>query len=175
MTNQNGVVLRVDGSYYTVKYGDGHESSAVRNVSGLNIDVGDRVVVSSVECSDSVIIGVFDRDLVRELISEELEVFRKKLLLEAYPVGSFYYSEFLVDPHELFGGTWHRVTDRYIKAISDLEKPGELNGSNNIRVVRVDWQHNHAQTAHQHSIPSITSNNGGIAMRATSAVYATTA
>lgn len=50
-------------------------------------------------------------------------------LLAAHPVGSYYISEDGTDPGTLFGGTWERVTDRFLLAAGELYPAGSSGGS----------------------------------------------
>lgn len=42
----------------------------------------------------------------------------KQILLAAHPVGSYYWSSDSTDPASLFGGTWERITGRFVYAAS---------------------------------------------------------
>lgn len=55
--------------------------------------------------------------------------FKKQILLSAHPVGSYYWSSESTDPSELFGGTWERVTDRFVYATS-ADTSGSMGGGN---------------------------------------------
>jgi len=49
--------------------------------------------------------------------------------LDAYPVGSIYMSVNQTDPHDLFGGTWSRIKDRFLLCTGDTYSAGSTGGS----------------------------------------------
>ena len=48
-----------------------------------------------------------------------------------YPIGSIYMSVNNVDPHDLFGGTWQQIKDRFLLACGDSYENGSTGGSAN--------------------------------------------
>lgn len=52
-------------------------------------------------------------------IREYMKTIRTQILDAAHPVGSYYISDYPTDPAELFGGTWERVTGRFLLAATD--------------------------------------------------------
>lgn len=51
------------------------------------------------------------------------------VLLLTHPVGSYYWSSNPTNPHDLFGGTWARVTNKFIYAVGDNQQVGVTGGS----------------------------------------------
>jgi len=51
------------------------------------------------------------------------KIFNKKSSspLDAYPVGSYYISSISTSPETLFGGTWERITNRFLWCADDNE------------------------------------------------------
>ena len=45
-----------------------------------------------------------------------------------YPIGSIYMSIYDVDPHELFGGTWTRIKDKFLLSAGDTYENGATGG-----------------------------------------------
>ena len=60
-------------------------------------------------------------DIDTNLVSE--------LMLTMYPVDSIYMSTSSTSPAELFGGTWMRITDRFLLAASDTYTAGSTGGA----------------------------------------------
>lgn len=53
-----------------------------------------------------------------------------RLLLDfAHPVGSYYWSSDDTDPSQIFGGTWSRITDRFVLAAGSGYKAGTTGGA----------------------------------------------
>ena len=48
-----------------------------------------------------------------------------------YPIGSIYMSVNNVDPHDLFGGTWQQIKDKFLLACGDAYENGATGGSAN--------------------------------------------
>lgn len=64
------------------------------------------------------------------------------ILLSVYPVGSIYISAMSTDPANLFGGTWHRIEDRFILASGSKFVPSSIGGSETQKLT-VDELPNH--------------------------------
>lgn len=54
---------------------------------------------------------------------------QKWALMNAHPVGSYYWSEEDTDPSRLFGGTWERVKDVFLYALGDTGDAGDTGGN----------------------------------------------
>lgn len=54
---------------------------------------------------------------------------QKWALMNAHPVGSYYWSEEDTDPSRLFGGTWERVKDVFLYALGDTGDVGDTGGN----------------------------------------------
>ena len=52
----------------------------------------------------------------------------KKILLQIYPIGSIYLSFNNINPHNLFGGTWERIEDRFLLAAGNKYSVGSTGG-----------------------------------------------
>lgn len=86
----------------------------------------------------------------------------KQILLRAYPVGSYYWSENKTSPEELFGGTWKAVEDRFIYAAKHSGSAGETGGVATVALSTSEMpshthtgpSHSHGLNSHTHSIPS---------------------
>lgn len=52
-------------------------------------------------------------------------------VLDAYPVGSYYWSSNPTSPAVLFGGVWERVENRFVYAASSSHQAGETGGEEN--------------------------------------------
>lgn len=67
----------------------------------------------------------------------------KQILLLAYPVGSYYWSNNSTDPANLFGGTWTQIKDRFVYAAGS--KPVEATGGEETHTLTVAEMpmHNH--------------------------------
>ena len=64
-------------------------------------------------------------------ISELMETVRnleQTMLLKAHPIKSYYWSDDPTDPSELFGGTWERVTGKFLYAADDDYAVGTTGG-----------------------------------------------
>lgn len=57
-------------------------------------------------------------------IKEQLEVYKNAILLDAHPVGSYYWSNVNENPEKLFGGVWKQVKDTFVIAAGDTYKVG---------------------------------------------------
>lgn len=73
----------------------------------------------------------------------------KAILLLAHPVGSYYWSSDSTNPHDIFGGTWTQIKDKFIIAVGDNHTAGTSYGSNT-----KDISHTHSY-AHTHGIPGV--------------------
>ena len=51
---------------------------------------------------------------------------------KVYPVGSLYWSSKNTDPSTLFGGTWERITDKFIWAMSDSATVNDTGGNDSV-------------------------------------------
>lgn len=54
---------------------------------------------------------------------------QKWALMNAHPVGSYYWSEDDTNPSRLFGGTWERVKDVFLYALGDTGNAGDTGGA----------------------------------------------
>ena len=70
----------------------------------------------------------------------------KTILLLAHPVGSYYWSSTNTNPHDLFGGTWIQVKDKFVIAAGDSYTAGTSYGSNTKNLA-----HTHTSAAHTHT------------------------
>lgn len=70
---------------------------------------------------------------------DNLNAIQQWALLNAHPVGSYYWSSENTNPSRLFGGTWERVKDRFVYALGDSGSAGDTGGS----------------TTHKHLLPMI--------------------
>lgn len=74
----------------------------------------------------------------------------KALILDmAHPIGSYYWSSDSTNPHDLFGGTWVQIKDKFIIAVGDSHTVGQSYGSNT-----KDISHTHG-IAHTHGVPGV--------------------
>lgn len=53
---------------------------------------------------------------------------KSELLNAVYPVGSIYISVSAASPHDLFGGTWEKLKDRFLLAAGDAYEAGKIGG-----------------------------------------------
>ena len=67
-----------------------------------------------------------------------------------YPVGSVYMSIYDVDPHELFGGTWTRIKDKFILSSGDAYANGSTGG-----VAEIEYTPSGAVGGHSLSVPEL--------------------
>lgn len=73
-----------------------------------------------------------------------------------YPVGSIYMSVNSVSPQTLFGGTWERITDRFLLSAGDAYAAGTTGGEAEHELSEVEMpSHKHGLNDHTHSIPSL--------------------
>ena len=74
----------------------------------------------------------------------------KALILDmAHPIGSYYWSSDSTNPHDLFGGTWVQIKDKFIIAVGDSHTVGQSYGSNT-----KDISHTHG-IGHTHGVPGV--------------------
>ena len=74
----------------------------------------------------------------------------KALILDmAHPIGSYYWSSDSTNPHDLFGGTWVQIKDKFIIAVGDNHTVGQSYGSNT-----KDISHTHG-IGHTHGVPGV--------------------
>ena len=74
----------------------------------------------------------------------------KALILDmAHPIGSYYWSSDSTNPHDLFGGTWIQIKDKFIIAVGDSHTVGQSYGSNT-----KDISHTH-NISHTHGVPGV--------------------
>ena len=74
----------------------------------------------------------------------------KALILDmAHPIGSYYWSSNATNPHDLFGGTWVQIKDKFIIAVGDSHTVGQSYGSNT-----KDISHTHS-IGHTHGVPGV--------------------
>lgn len=74
----------------------------------------------------------------------------KALILDmAHPIGSYYWSSDSTNPHDLFGGTWVQIKDKFIIAVGDSHTVGQSYGSNT-----KDISHTHS-IGHTHGVPGV--------------------
>lgn len=88
--------------------------------------------------------------------SVDSEGLLKQFLLAAYPIGSLYWSSNSTSPATLFGGTWARITGRFVWALADGTASGSTGGSSTINLQHLHSTGNHALTidempSHNHS------------------------
>lgn len=73
---------------------------------------------------------------------------------KSHPIGSYYWSDDSTDPYEVFGiGTWQRVTDTFMYAISDNETPGvkKTTSTMSLTIANIP-SHTHIQNEHTHRL-----------------------
>src|SRR5574344_466117 len=79
------------------------------------------------------------------------------ILLAAHPVGSYYWSKSSTSPHDLFGGTWEQVKDKFIYA-AGTKGVGSTGGAETVTLTVAQMPyHSHSITietiaGHTHSI-----------------------
>ena len=74
----------------------------------------------------------------------------KALILDmAHPIGSYYWSSDSTNPHDLFGGTWVQIKDKFIIAVGDNHAVGQSYGSNTKNI-----SHTHS-IGHTHGVPGV--------------------
>jgi hypothetical protein len=71
----------------------------------------------------------------------------RQILLAAHPVGSYYWSSEGTDPSILFGGTWTRITNRFVFAASDKYVVGQTGGAETVTLTTSQIP-SHAHTVH---------------------------
>lgn len=64
----------------------------------------------------------------------------------AHPVGSYYWSSTNTNPHNLFGGTWIQVKDKFVIAVGDSHEAGKSYGSNTKNLSHSHTTGNHTLT-----------------------------
>lgn len=68
------------------------------------------------------------------------------ILLQAHPVGSYYWSDSPTNPATLFGGTWTQIKDKFVIAVGDNHTVNTSYGSNTKNLA-----HTHTSAAHTHT------------------------
>lgn len=96
----------------------------------------------------------------------ELNEFKASFLNLVYPVGSIYMSVNSASPQTLFGGTWERITGKFLLAATDGGSSGAIQAAGNSGgdATHVHTTGGHTLTtdeipAHSHTVQ--THNNGG--------------
>ena len=82
----------------------------------------------------------------------------KKTLLDAHPIGSYYWSNTNTDPSDLFGGTWVKVEGRFIYAKKSSETVGSTGGQESVTLTQAHMpSHTHTlkNGSHSHTISSL--------------------
>lgn len=82
------------------------------------------------------------------------------LLDKFYPIGSIYTSMSSVEPSELFGGEWERITDRFLWACSKTYPAGQLGGETE-HLLTINEMPKHAHNAGVDGSQGITATKGG--------------
>ena len=79
---------------------------------------------------------------------DNLNAIQQWALLNAHPVGSYYWSSENTNPSRLFGGTWEQVKDKFVYALGDTGSAGDTGGSETktLSVANLP-SHNHAENA----------------------------
>lgn len=80
-----------------------------------------------------------------------------------YPVGAIYMSVNSVSPATLFGGTWSRISDRFLLAAGESYSAGSTGGEATHKLTTAELPahthtvgaHSHGLNSHKHSIPSL--------------------
>ena len=86
-----------------------------------------------------------------------LNTYLDRLVLnKIYPVGSIYMSVNSTSPATLFGGTWQRISGRFLFAANDsveAHKAGKTGGSISVTLTTANLpSHNHSVGAHSHGL-----------------------
>lgn len=68
------------------------------------------------------------------------------ILLQAHPIGSYYWSDSPTNPATLFGGTWTQIKDKFVIAAGDNHTVNTSYGSNTKNLA-----HTHTSAAHTHT------------------------
>lgn len=89
------------------------------------------------------------------------------ILLQAHPIGSYYWSEDSTNPADLFGGTWEQIKDKFIIAVGDSHTAGTSYGSNTKNI-----SHTHS-IEHTHEVPGIAHSHESTGMVAGFNTFAT--
>lgn len=61
-----------------------------------------------------------------------------QVLLDAHPVGSYYWSNESTDPSTLFGGTWTRIKDKFLYALGDSGSVGDTGGTSSVTLTEAN-------------------------------------
>ena len=61
--------------------------------------------------------------------AEAIETAIEQAKDEAHPVGSYYWSSESTNPHDLFGGTWEQITNKFVFAAGGDYAVGDIGGS----------------------------------------------
>ena len=59
------------------------------------------------------------------------DVMKETLLNFCYPIGSIYWSGVATNPHDLFGGTWVQIKDKFVWAKGDSDVLDATGGESN--------------------------------------------
>ena len=86
---------------------------------------------------------------VDDILYDDNKNLISQILLLAYPIGSYYWSNENTDPGTLFGGTWVQIKDKFVIAAGDSHTAGTSYGSNT-----KDISHTHSYS-HTHGIPGV--------------------
>lgn len=76
------------------------------------------------------------------------------ILLEAHPIGSYYWSSDNTDPATLFGGTWVQVKDKFILAAGDKYSAGKTGGNEKHSHTQASTTGSTTLTAAQSGVPA---------------------
>ena len=83
---------------------------------------------------------------VDDILYDDNKNLISQILLLAYPIGSYYWSNENTDPGTLFGGTWVQIKDKFVIAAGDSHTAGSSYGSNTKNLA-----HTHTSAAHKHT------------------------
>lgn len=83
-------------------------------------------------------VGAYSKEEVENRISDATNVdslyekLKARFMLDAYPIGSYYWSDKATNPGSLFGGTWVQIKDRFVLAAGDSYTVGGTGGNDSV-------------------------------------------
>lgn len=91
----------------------------------------------------------------------KLKIFNKEIAITdiLFPIGSIYWTEDAsFSPSSTFGGTWEKITDRFLYSCNDDEEPGNQGGNSSVTISANNIpRHRHTVNSHYHSAYAVTS------------------
>lgn len=137
VTQYAGVVTgKLGENSYKVRLAGSENNFTFGNKTNQDLNIGDSVYIQTI-----------GNDLNTGIIIASFKPYINNI--QAYPVGSLYFSIYDIYPGNLFGGNWERIKDRFLLGVGDIYSSPEAQGGESTHSLSIDEIPSHSHTANK--------------------------